>query len=354
MAVRSTNTNETVNSISIKEKRVFVGLSGGVDSGVTAALLKAQGAHVTGVFIKGWYPPGMPCTWAEDRRDAMRVAAHLGIPFLTLDAGKEYKQSVIDYLLREYRNGRTPNPDIMCNRDVKFGAFSRFAREKGADYIATGHYARLENGHLMRGKDEGKDQSYFLWAVSKETLSHTLFPLGGAHKEEVRRLARKYGLSNADKKDSVGICFLGDISIENFLKNEMDTTLGQAVDVEGELVGEHDGSVLYTLGERISLRNAAPGPWYVVRKDLAANTVTVTKEVGNVRNTGAIELSDTNWLEETSGSLEAQYRYHGPRISGTLSGNTFTPTSELPEPIASGQSLVLYTSDTCIGGGIIT
>src|SRR3989344_734386 len=167
-------------------KRVFVGLSGGVDSAVTAALLKEEGNEVVGVFIKGWYPPGMPCTWASERRDAMRVAASLGIPFHTLDASEEYKRGVIDYLLAEYRAGRTPNPDVMCNREVKFGAFHRFAREKGADLIATGHYARSIEGNLLRGVDEAKDQSYFLWAVPKEALVRSAFPLGSMHKSETR------------------------------------------------------------------------------------------------------------------------------------------------------------------------
>lgn len=341
--------------------KVFVGLSGGVDSAVTAALLQEQGLNVTGVFIRGWYPPGMPCTWAEDRRDAMRVAAHLRIPFLTLDASKEYKESVIDYLLSEYRAGRTPNPDIMCNRDVKFGAFHTFAKKEGADFIATGHYARVapEAGsgttfRLLRGVDESKDQSYFLWAVPREALHDRLFPLGRMHKGEVRKLAARYKLPNADKKDSQGICFLGSISVDEFLRSEMHPEPGKALDENGGKVGAHDGAVLYTLGERIALRGAAPGPWYVLRKDLKTNTVTVSHGRPAAGSSNSISLTDTNWFNsEPNGEAEAQYRYHGPRIRGTYANGAFTPRDPLSEPVASGQSLVLYRGSECLGGGII-
>src|SRR3989344_6303972 len=207
----------------VRGKSVFVALSGGFDSAVSAALLKEAGAQVTGVFIKGWYPPGMPCTWAAERRDAMRVAAHLHIPYLTLDASVEYKKSVIDYLIAEYRAGRTPNPDVMCNREVKFGAFYRFAKEHGADAIATGHYRAGE-----------KDQSYFLWAVPKDILNATLFPVGKMEKIEVRKLAKKFNLPVAKKKDSQGICFLGSVSVKEFLEQEF---------------GSDNPALLYTIGQ---------------------------------------------------------------------------------------------------------
>jgi tRNA-specific 2-thiouridylase len=335
--------------------QVFVGLSGGVDSAVTAALLKETGARVTGVFIKGWYPPALPCTWREDRRDAMRVAAHLQIPFLTLDASNEYKQGVIDYLIREYRTGRTPNPDVMCNREVKFGAFYRFAKSLGVPRIATGHYARTETGRLFRGVDETKDQSYFLWAVPREVLANIFLPLGSMKKDMVRGLAAKYKLPNARKKDSQGICFLGSISVEDFLREEMQPTAGKAVSVEGEGVGFHEGAVLYTLGERVALSSAPPGPWYVVAKDLESNVVTVAHERVTPTAPLEIELVDANWLVETEGKAEAQYRYHGPRITGeySMQNKTFRPDKSISEPVAPGQSLVLYRGDECLGGGII-
>lgn len=342
-------------------QRVFVGLSGGVDSAVTAALLQEAGAKVTGVFIKGWYPPDMPCTWRDDRRDAMRVAAHLHLPFITLDASDAYKTGVIDYLLREYKAGRTPNPDIMCNKDVKFGAFHTFAKEQGADAIATGHYAqavRNEEGfvRLARGIDPDKDQSYFLWAMPKAALADTYFPLGGMHKKDVRALAEKFNLPNARKRDSQGICFLGNVSVEEFLAHEFGTESGKAIDAQGNEVGVHKGALLSTLGQRVHLEGAAAGPWYVIAKYIEANTLTVAKEKLTVKRSSFV-LEDMNWLTEPSAgkTYTAQYRYHGPRIEGTLdeSLTTFTPTISIIEPIASGQSLVIYNEEECVGGGII-
>lgn len=340
----------------VRRKRVFVGLSGGVDSSVTAALLKEAGAEVTGVFIKGWYPEGMPCTWREDRADAMRAAAHLDIPFMTLDASAEYKVGVIDYLIREYRAGRTPNPDIMCNREVKFGAFLRFAQEQGADLIATGHYARTQAGQLLKGTDAGKDQSYFLWAVPTDALSCTLFPLGNIEKSEVRSLAKKYGLPQAEKPDSQGICFLGDVSVEDFLRKEFGEQPGEAVDYAGTGIGTHDGALLHTIGSRVSLTGADPGPWYVVAKDIGHNRLTVAKE-RTQQQAGEIVLCEANLLDtiEPTEVLTAQYRYHGPQVPGSFDprSSIFTPSQPLVEPIAPGQSLVLYRGNRLVGGGII-
>jgi len=343
--------------MNVKGKRIFVGLSGGVDSAVTAALLKEQGADIVGVFIKGWYPPGMPCTWSEDRKDAMRVAARLQIPFHTLDASKEYKEGVIDYLLAEYKAGRTPNPDSMCNREVKFGAFYQFLMKHGADAIATGHYAQSQNGSLIRGMDEGKDQSYFLWAVPKEAIEKTLFPLGGMQKNETRRLAMKYRLPNAAKRDSQGICFLGSISVDDFLRGEFHTEPGEAHDKEGNTIGTHDGALVHTLGSRVALTNALPGPWYVIQKDIVSNTLVVAKERRQSQERSDISLTQTNWFTDTADGekLSAQFRYHGPVITGTLSKDrsSFLPDSALEEPLAPGQSLVLYKGTIVVGGGSI-
>lgn len=342
--------------MNVRGKKIFVGLSGGVDSAVTAALLQEQGAQVVGVFIKGWYPDGLPCTWAEDRRDAMRVAAHLGIPFHTLDASAEYKKAVIDYLIREYGAGRTPNPDIMCNRDVKFGAFYEFARAHGADAIATGHYAQQQDGMLLRGIDEGKDQSYFLWAIAPEALAFTLFPLGALHKSDVRTLAQHFKLPNAVKKDSQGICFLGPVSMDDFLRGELPISPGDAFDGEGRRVGRHEGALLATLGERVALTDALPGPWYVVAKDVANNTLTVATERRVERAVTNIHLTDVHWFAhpESGMTLLAQYRYHGPQIAGVLDGDQFVACEPLPEPLAAGQSLVLYDGERVMGGGIIS
>jgi len=301
-------------------KKIFVGLSGGVDSAVSAALLQRAGAQVTGVFIKGWYPPGMPCTWAAERRDAMRVAARLHIPFRTLEASAEYKKWVIDYLIGEYRAGRTPNPDVMCNRDVKFGAFYRYARREGADAIATGHYRRGE-----------KDQSYFLWAVPKEILNATIFPVGEYEKGEVRALAKKFRLPVAEKKDSQGICFLGSVSVEDFLRREL---------------GSDNPALLYTLGQKVEGE-------YVSAKDVAAGTLTLTKE--RPRGGKDISFRDANWFENPETVQGAQSRYRGPHLQGHIEENRFISHSQIPEIPVPGQSIVFYgPRNELIGGGIIT
>ncbi len=314
----------------VKGKKVFIGLSGGVDSAVSAALLKQAGARVTGVYIKGWYPPGMPCTWAAERRDAMRVAARLHIPFLTLDASAEYKKHVIDYLLAEYRAGRTPNPDVMCNREVKFGAFYRFAKEHGADAIAMGHYRAGE-----------KDQSYFLWAVPKDILNATLFPVGRMDKSGVRALASKFDLPVAEKKDSQGVCFLGSVSVKEFLEKEL---------------GSDNPALLYTIGQKVEGE-------YVVEKDVEKKKIKTSK----TRASGAREILfiDANWFDESPRATEAQYRYRGPRAKGHITSRRapsadaegallhFVSNEPLPEIPAPGQSVVFYKDDELVGGGII-
>ena len=325
----------------VRGKKIFVGLSGGVDSAVSAALLKQAGARVTGVFIRGWYPPDLPCTWAAERRDAMRVAARLGIPFLTFDASAEYKRSVIDYLIDEYRTGRTPNPDVMCNREVKFGAFSRFALERGADAIAMGHYRSGE-----------KDQSYFLWAVPKDILAATFFPVGNLEKSEIRALAKRFDLPVADKKDSQGICFLGSVSAEEFLKNEF---------------GNGNPALLYTIGQRIGSAGLPPeaflpveastkakakeGPWYVVGKDVEKKKVAVSRaRASSVR---AISFTDANWFAKPDLATEAQCRYRGTRVRGRVEGNRFVGAETIQEIQTPGQSIVFYHNNELVGGGII-
>ncbi|MSU74514.1 hypothetical protein EXS57_01910 [Candidatus Kaiserbacteria bacterium] len=302
--------------------RIFVGLSGGVDSAVSAALLQRAGALVTGVFIKGWYPPGMPCTWASERRDAMRVAARLHIPFLTLDAGAEYKKAVIDYLIAEYRAGRTPNPDVMCNRHVKFGAFYRFAKEQGADAIATGHY---------RGGE--KDQSYFLWAVPKDILEATIFPIGKKEKSEVRALAKEFNLPVSEKKDSQGICFLGSVSVSEFLEKEF---------------GNDNPALLYTLGQRVPRPD---GPWYVVGKDIEKREIKIAKTRSSKSH--EIHFQNVNWFGGPNMVTEAQHRYRGKRLKGRIVGDRFISEELLPEAPAPGQSIVFYRDDELVGGGII-
>jgi tRNA-specific 2-thiouridylase len=275
----------------------------------------------------------------------------------------------------------------MCNRDVKFGAFYDYAMSKGADFIATGHYAQVEHpgvlkntsaergvrenvpprsalpveqcfSKLLCGIDPDKDQSYFLWAISKEALEKTLFPLGGYKKTEVRALAKHFNLPVAEKKDSQGICFLGAISVDDFLRAEFGAHPGVALDETGMEVGKHDGALLRTLGERVALAGSYPGPWYVVKKDIQKNILMVSNTRTLTVPTHGITLTHTNWLSPLVKDeiVEAQYRYHGPRIGGIYvdSEHTFHPSVPLQEPVAEGQSLVLYHGEECLGGGIIT
>ncbi len=365
----------------LKAKKVFVGLSGGVDSAVSAALLKKEGFDVTGVFIKAWNPPGYTCTWREDRRSAMRAAATLDIPFKSLDLEKEYKQEVVDYMLDEYKAGRTPNPDVMCNKAIKFGHFLKWALENGADFVATGHYAlraesRSMNYELWESKDKNKDQSYFLWTLTQNQLSHILFPIGHLQKEEVRKLAAKFGLPQATRKDSQGLCFLGQIDMKEFLKDYLNPKKGQVLNTDGEVIGDHDGAILYTLGERhgfrIENKNTQSTPMYVVDKDIKKNTITVSEQSNfqkkvtpssheaSEENRGlflgnySARLEKINLLDKDieNKKIECRYRYRQNKIPCTLSGDTVVFESEASD-LASGQSVVFYSGERCLGGGVV-
>ncbi len=362
-------------------------MSGGVDSSVAAALLKEQGFDVTGVFIKAWHPEGFPCTWREDRRDAMRVAAVLDIPFKTLDLEKEYKQEVVDYMISEYKKGRTPNPDVMCNKSVKFGGFLQFALKEGADFVATGHYARLRREipisnfqfqnndqnikdkfsnkiELLEAKDKAKDQSYFLWTLAKEQLKHVLFPIGEYQKSEVRKLAEKFNLPTAGKKDSQGLCFIGKVDIKDFLREYISTEKGDVLNEAGEVIGFHTGVHLYTTGERhgftVTKKTTLDKAMYVVAKDVLKNTITVSEK--NKMNSNSlvlrISLSGINWIQnpEEGKVYNARFRYHQEPEDCTVSfgsGLTFVEFKKPQDGIAAGQSLVLYDKEICLGGGVI-
>lgn len=339
-----------------KGSKVFVGLSGGVDSAVSAALLKEQGYDVTGVFIKVWQPDFLPCTWRAERRDAMRVAARLGIPFLFFDFEEEYKNGVADYMIEEYRRGRTPNPDVMCNREIKFGAFWRKAKEMGAYYIATGHYAQNIEGKLHEGADKEKDQSYFLWTLTQEDLEHALFPIGHLQKDEVRKLAKKYNLHTANKKDSQGICFLGDIDIEEFLSHFISTEPGGVLNTNGEVIGRHRGALYYTLGERhgFDVFNKSPDakPMFVISKDMQKNTITVSESF-NKHFSAEVKLERINWITRPhSKHLEARIRYRQNKIPVTLDGEKVEFGH--PQVASPGQSIVFYREEECLGGAIIS
>ncbi|MCM2339236.1 MAG: tRNA 2-thiouridine(34) synthase MnmA [Burkholderiales bacterium] len=399
----------------MEKKVVFVGLSGGVDSAVSAALLKRQGYEVVGVFIRTWHPDFLECNEEEERLDAMRVATFLDIPFLTFDLSDVYKKEVADYMISEYKMGRTPNPDVMCNKEVKFGAFLKKAIKMGADYVATGHYAKntnfqkssfksskradlknLENFYFLeKGIDPSKDQSYFLWTLKQEQLKNILFPIGHLKKSEVRKLANKFKLPVAEKKDSQGICFLGAVDLKDFLKHYIKEKKGKVIRSDfkflkgpdfGEVIGYHNGVVFHTLGERhgftITKKSPNDGAYYVVAKDLKKNILYVSQNTkqqlfhgphSNLEtikdNTIAyaekssalyfVKIKDTNWISDIprpDKEYIAQIRYHGEFLPCKIICGS--PASaklifEKPILIASGQSCVLYDKDVCLGGGIV-
>lgn len=354
---------------------VFVGLSGGVDSSVVAYLLKKQGYNVVGAFIKVWQPNFMECTWKEDRRSAMRVAAHLDIPFVTIDLSREYKREVVDYMIREYKVGRTPNPDVMCNKEIKFKAFLNKALKMGADMIATGHYARISYGHptsshsgrrmsdfqLLKAKDKAKEQSYFLWTLTQKELSRTLFPIGDLEKSEVRMIAKRAGLHTFERKDSQGLCFIGKVDFKDFLKRFIKEKKGNVLDTKGNIIGYHSGATFLTLGERHGLTITKKGtddkPMYIVEKNIFKNTITVSNRKVNIldgRRKCLLQIESTNWINETpkkGKTYDAQVRYHQDYQKCRIKDNKII--FEKPQIAASGQSIVLYDKDACMGGGII-
>lgn len=343
-----------------KKQTIFVGISGGVDSSVAAYMLKEQGYDVQGIFVKTWAPDWLPCTWVEEKRDAMRICAALGIRFHFLDASEAYKQGVAEYMIAEYKAGRTPNPDVLCNKVIKFGAMWQYAKEHGADGIATGHYARSEDGILKKGIDPLKDQSYFLWMIEKDLLNRIHFPIGHLRKDAVRRIAQKAGLFTATKKDSQGICFLGDVDMKDFLRHYIDEKPGTVLNEKGEVVGEHDGVWFYTLGERhgfrITEKNTERQPYYIVGKDIDTNTLTVSNTPKQERTAGevTIALRDTNWFvdPERGGKYIAQIRYHGT-VADVEMVDPKTVQLSIAEAIPLGQSMVIYQGEKVIGGGVI-
>ncbi len=353
-----------------KAQKVFIGMSGGVDSSVSAALLKKQGYDVTGVFIKVWQPEFFECTWRQDRLDAMRVCAKLDIPFLTLNLEDEYKKEVVDYMIDEYKAGRTPNPDVMCNKYIKFGGFFDFAMKGGADFVATGHYAQVKNikgkTALLAGEDDNKDQSYFLWTLTQKQLSKTLFPVGDTDKPEVRKLAEKFGLSTAVKKDSQGLCFIGKIDMKDFLKNYIKEKKGTVLNEKGEGIGEHDGAFYLTIGQRhgfrVTEKTPSDAPYYIIDKNIAKNTITVSQDQKKIRQqeSKVVKLKNINWtLGSESDSVKkysARIRYRAPVEACTIKkmGKDFELHFTKPQKaITLGQSAVIYDTDICLGGGII-
>jgi tRNA-specific 2-thiouridylase len=343
-------------------RTVFAGLSGGVDSAVSAALLKERGYDVTGVFIKIWQPEFLECTWKEDRLDALRVAAALEIPFREIDLSKEYEREVIKRMLDDYRAGATPNPDVLCNRHVKFGSFAQWAYGEGADYVATGHYARVRQTgahfELLRGVDHGKDQSYFLHTLSSSDLARTLFPVGDFHKSEVRALARRYDLPVRDKPDSQGLCFVGDVPMSEFLKRFIDVSPGAVLDTSGRRVGEHEGAPLYTVGQRHGFAARGGRPYYVVKVNIVDNELVVSHERASAGRS-VVVIRDVHWIGKRptlpfEAETQTRYRELPAPVRLEERDGELEARFGMPHVVSSGQSLVVYQGEQCLGGGIVT
>ena len=373
-----------------KAKKVYIAMSGGVDSSVSAALLKEAGFDCVGVYMRQWSPEilGKECIWKTDRQDAMRVCAKLGIPFLTWDFSKEYEQQVGKYMIDSYKKGITPNPDVMCNKIIKFGLFFDRAMKAGADFVATGHYAQTSLSKiplanqifpaalllrgpsprknllapskslapsLLKAVDKNKDQTYFLYEIKRNQLNKILFPVGNLEKPEVRKLAKKFGLENAQKKDSQGVCFIGQFNMKEFLKMYIKPKAGKILDLQGKLIGSHDGVFYYTIGQRhgLDIKNGQ-GPYFVVRKDLKKNIIYVGAEKDlQFKKAKIVKI---NWIEKPEKFpvvLDVRARYRAPLKKATLDKNGNLIFKKGERALTSGQSAVFYKGNKVLGGGII-
>jgi tRNA-specific 2-thiouridylase len=361
------------------KKKVFVGLSGGVDSSVSALVLKQAGYDVTGVYIKGWQPDWIPCTWKDDRISALRTAAHLDIPFVTLDLEQKYKQKVVNYILSEYEKGNTPNPDMLCNREIKFGEFLKWSVAMGADYVATGHYAQIAKSNLFESNDKEKDQSYFLSQLTQEQIKKIIFPIGHFQKSQVRKIAAENNLPVAGRKDSQGVCFVGDLEMKDFLKRELKPSVGKVLNTDGIEIGRHDGAILYTIGERHGFHifkkegDENLQKYYVVRKDIQKNILFVSDKLNEgvffeskLASSGNLilikkmsftkDFASMNLADQNS-CLYMRVRYRGEKHKVILESYdqdtnilSVRPTEKAID-FAPGQFAVFYCDQLVLGGG---
>lgn len=375
--MRDSILDEKVNK---SETTIVVGMSGGVDSSVVALLLKKQGYNVIGLFMNNWEEndPNGVCTAAQDYNDVKKVANKIGIPYYSIDFSKEYMDNVFTEFLEEYKNGRTPNPDVLCNREIKFGPFLRFAESIGADKIATGHYCNIDcdddgNYYLQKSEDTEKDQTYFLNQLSQTQLSKVIFPIGKMKKSEIRQIAEENGLVTAHKKDSTGICFIGERNFKKFLQEYLPAMPGDIVNINnGEVIGSHDGLMYYTLGQRKGLRigggyGKSGQCWFVVKKDLKNNILYVAEGDDDALYSDALISEKFNWIpkkpEKTDFECTAKFRYRQPDQNVTVhindDGSVLVTFAEKQRAITPGQYVVLYDKnpnskyDNCLGGGVI-
>lgn len=344
------------------KKKVLVCLSGGVDSSVAAALLVKAEYDVTAAFMVNYdeIKNGVSC-WHPDYQDALRVAAKLGIKLLRLDFTKEYARDVLKYMYAEYDRGRTPNPDVLCNKFVKFGAWLAKAKELGFDFIATGHYARIKKQGksilLQAAKDKNKDQTYFLHQLNQEQLAHTLFPIGDYTKEQVRKLAHKFGLATAEKEESMGICFIGEVSMKDFLKDKVKAKAGNIMDTNGNILGEHSGLPFYTIGQRgLGLGNTGGKTLFVVDKDIAKNELIVGEENDLRLYKTEITLDEMHWIIGKAPKLPLKCKVrlrHRQELQDCIISNKIIKFSKPQRAVTPGQFAVLYQKNICLGGGIV-
>jgi tRNA-specific 2-thiouridylase len=372
-----------------KIQKVLIALSGGIDSAVSAYLLIKQGYEVEAAFMKNWSSTAgllkNECPWLVDRQDALRVAAYLRIPMHTLDFEKQYQKTVMKYFFDEYKKGRTPNPDVMCNKEIKFKLLYDWAMRHKFNFLATGHYAKIVNREkrkenrkrrlsyslstkhysLVRSVDKFKDQTYFIYNINQEQLPHILFPIGGMKKTAVRSLARKLKLPNAEKKESMGLCFVGKIRLKDFLQQKLKAKPGKIIDQDKKVIGRHQGLFNYTIGQRQGIKVGGTGPYYVAKKDLKKNTLYVTNNPNDKSlMTKEVVLHSVNWIDKKLGNLEirklklhGRFRHQGqlvPLKIQPIDKNHYRVIFNKPQKaVASGQSLVLYKGKECLGGGII-